>query len=145
MDVELLAVPVSWSKFKLMVWFSLAVFIASYVGARIDNMRKHKQSSIAFSLFLSSILPVILIYMGYSTHLNNFYAVKIKANNAVELLYVYPEGKSVILHNVSSFIKPQRGDSCILIVKSGEERFESVMASSRNVCKQVKHALNTGT
>ncbi len=145
MDVELLAVPVSWSKFKLMVWISLAVFVASYIGARIDTMRKHKQSSIVLSLFLSSILPVILIYIGYSTHLNNFYAIKIKANNAVELLFVYPEGKSVLLHNVSSFIKPQRGDSCILIVKSGEERFESVMASSRDICKQVKHALKADT
>jgi hypothetical protein len=140
MDFELLAVSVSIGKFKFMAWCSLASFIVIYIG-----MRKGKKTSGVVTLFLSAIFPLVLLYMGYTTHLNNFYAIKLKSNNIVELLYVYPEGKSVILHNVNSFTKPQRGNSCILVVTSGEERFDSVMASNSDVCKKINLALKADT
>ncbi|WP_444916873.1 hypothetical protein [Microbulbifer sp. JMSA003] len=145
MEFELLDPSTSWSKFNFMLWLSLAAFLVVYLGVRLDAIRKSKTVSLGFTLLFSSSLPAALIYMGYSNHLDSFYSVKLGPANFVELAYVYPEGKRVVLSNVSGIVKPQRGNGCTLVLRSGGELFESVMASSRGVCSAIKHALSTNT
>lgn len=145
MAFELLDPATSWSKFYFVFWLSLAAFIVLHLAIRLNAKRKNKKVSLGFSILFSSLLPTVLIYMGYSNHLASFYSVKLEPANSVELTYVYPKGKKVVLSNVSSIVKPQRGNSCILVLKSGDERFESVMASNRDICLKIKQALSRNT
>jgi hypothetical protein len=46
---------------------------------------------------------------------------------------------------VDSFIKPQRGNSCILVIKSVKKRFERIMASNRDVCRKISQASKSFT
>lgn len=142
MAFELLEPATSWSKFYFVFWLSLAAFIVLHLAVRLNAKRKNKKVSLGFSILFSSLLPTVLIYMGYSNHLASFYSVKLGPANSVELKYVYPKGKKVVLSNVSSIVKPQRGNSCILVLKSGDEHFESVMASNRDICLKIKQALS---
>lgn len=139
-EIKLQLPEVAWYKFMWLYWFAIILVVFSLLYGIYQRIKTRSKKDFVITLLMTPVLPLLLIYIGYSTHLNNFYNIRIYQHNQVELDFVYPKGKVVKDKIIATKVKPEP-NSCILVLESTNTNYASVMASNREVCRQVEAVL----
>ena len=93
-------------------------------------------------ILFAPVAPMLCTYYGYKQYLDVFYALNNKGHGTIELHYVYPSNKRIVLDNPKSTFAPDgRSQSCRLIFRTNGKKYSSAEADDVSMCKQISRSL----
>ena len=121
---------------------SIAVAFLSVVIGLIYKIKYDTALRLHKIILFSPVVPILFTYYGYTQYLDVFYALNNKGSGAIELHYVYPANKRIVLDNPKSTFDPDsRSQSCRLIFRKNGEKYSSASANDVSICKQISRSL----
>lgn len=140
-EILLLDPDISSGKFRLMTWLAVMAFVITYIAGRVINDKRGRTASVRKAVFIAALFPLLLVWYGYSRHMNTFYQISVPTSGPLRLDYVYPEGKQRWLTADYAGVKWQRGGQCSLVIDVGDERLVSVMTIDKAACRRAQKAI----
>ena len=142
MDITLTDPALPLFHFEVIRNVSIAAAFLSVVGGLIYKIKYDTTLRFYKIILFSPVAPILCTYYGYKQYLDVFYALNNKGNGTIELHYVYPANKRIVLDNPKSTFDPDgRSQSCRLIFKKNEEKYSSAKANDVSICKQISRSL----
>ena len=142
MDITLTDPAIPLFHFEVIRNVSIAAAFLSVVVGLIYKVKYDTALSLYKIILFSPVVPILCIYYGYKQYLDVFYALDNKGSGTIELHYVYPANKHIVLNNPKSTFDPDgRSQSCRLVFRKNGEKYSSARANDVSICKQISRTL----
>lgn len=142
MDITLTDPAIPLFHFEVIKNVSIAAAFFSLVIGLIYKIKYDTALRLYTIILFCPVAPIFFTYYGYTQYLDVFYALNNKGNGTIELTYVYPANKRIVLNNPKSTFAPDgRSQSCRLIFRNNGEKYSSARANDVSICKQISSML----
>ena len=142
MDITLTDPAIPLFHFEVIRNVSIVAAFLSVVVGLIYKVKYDTALSLYKIILFSPVVPILCTYYGYKQYLDVFYALSNKVTGTIELHYVYPANKRIVLDNPKSTFDPDgRNQTCRLVFRKNGEKYSSAWANDVSICKQISRSL----
>ncbi|CAB9494198.1 conserved protein of unknown function [Alteromonas macleodii] len=142
MDITLTDPAIPLFHFEVIRNVSIVAAFLSVVVGLIYKVKYDTALSLYKIILFSPVVPILCTYYGYKQYLDVFYAFHNKGSGTIELHFVYPANKRIVLDNPKSTFDPDgRSQTCRLVFRKNGEKYSSASANDVSMCKQISRSL----
>ena len=142
MDITLTDPAIPLFHFEVIRNVSIVAAFLSVVVGLIYKVKYDTALSLYKIILFSPVVPILCTYYGYKQYLDVFYAFHNKGSGTIELHFVYPANKRIVLDNPKSTFDPDgRSQTCRLVFRKNGEKYSSARANDVSICKQISRSL----